>query len=1108
MHNTNQTHIELFFVNSLSTMKKNPMAKLISQISDPNVNPSQENKSIFEKYSDYAKHYSTLYGNKVAILMMVGSFYEIYGQRSDPCFAEIVSVCQLNTSEKKNVSIFMAGFPEYTLEKYLQLLSAANFTSVVIVQDEDSSNGTTKGAKKKHSVHSILSPGTYVPISVEQCSSGSNINASSTSNNIMCVWLSTYVPLHKTKSNIVCGISILNMFTGKSHLAEHIMPFENNATTFDEIERLVSVHNPCEVIFLYDLATVFVNNVGRDATGNQFQTMEANLMKRVKTYCGVTCDCVHEHHIKTSSAAGNCEKTQYLIYTLESIFGTESYTTIGEFHLYPTATKSYCFLLNFVKEHNPALIQKICAPTFANSGSNAVLANHALKQLNIIDDHSADSMRSGNLSSVLSFLNRACTTIGKRRVKEMMTTPTFDEEWLNREYDIVEAMLSSGPYDMMMFCRKQLTNVMDLEKVLRQIVLKRVPTGIIKPLYDSVQQVQQMDICLKELGPLTEYLGFQGPRGTDGSTGPKGTRGPQIKPNIDCVCDFVLKAIEAYIEMSKIDENGALNVFKKGIDANMDAMVAEYAEVTSHIDAIQAFFNMIMRSSSNSASSDDTDYVKICSTEKSGSTMQLTKTRAKTLKHLLEKKEYLVAPWYKTIETTGKFRGFPVNFIADVKFKGASTNNDEIVFEQLARLFTKSFQLELAIAKRNDELYASFVSDVLDADCFASIEAIVDYVRIIDVLQCRVYVAKKYKYCRPTIVGSSGPLDSPSDSSYMKAKGLRHVLIEHIQQNELYVANDVTLDGGGILLYGTNAVGKTSLIRAIGIAAILAQTGFFVPCTEFVYKPYRAFFTRILGVDNLYKGLSTFGVEMSELRMILKNADEYSMILGDELCSGTETQSALSIFVAGLMDLHEAQSSFIFATHFHEVVDYEEIKALTRLEMKHMAVFYDRENDCLVYDRTLREGAGDKMYGLEVCKSLHLPTEFLEKAFKIRSKYFSDAAPPLSHKTTKYNAKKVRGMCEMCETQMSTETHHLAMQANAEAEGIINKNHAGNLMALCEACHQEMHTVDSKEYSTKTESKADSKTDSNESSTVYYKTVKKVVKKKTTIGHMPYLKDN
>jgi 5-methylcytosine-specific restriction endonuclease McrA len=70
---------------------------------------------------------------------------------------------------------------------------------------------------------------------------------------------------------------------------------------------------------------------------------------------------------------------------------------------------------------------------------------------------------------------------------------------------------------------------------------------------------------------------------------------------------------------------------------------------------------------------------------------------------------------------------------------------------------------------------------------------------------------------------------------------------------------------------------------------------------------------------------------------------------------------------------------------------------------------------------------------------------------------------------------------------------------NAEAEGIINKNHAGNLMALCEACHQAMHTTTDKEHSNN---------DKNKESTVYYKTVKKVVKKKTTIGHIPYLQGN
>ena len=72
----------------------------------------------------------------------------------------------------------------------------------------------------------------------------------------------------------------------------------------------------------------------------------------------------------------------------------------------------------------------------------------------------------------------------------------------------------------------------------------------------------------------------------------------------------------------------------------------------------------------------------------------------------------------------------------------------------------------------------------------------------------------------------------------------------------------------------------------------------------------------IIGNDNISKGLSTFGVEMSELRVILNNCDNNSLILGDELCSGTETDSALSIFNASIEVMSERKSNFIFATHF------------------------------------------------------------------------------------------------------------------------------------------------------------------------------------------------
>ena len=296
---------------------------------------------------------------------------------------------------------------------------------------------------------------------------------------------------------------------------------------------------------------------------------------------------------------------------------------------------------------------------------------------------------------------------------------------------------------------------------------------------------------------------------------------------------------------------------------------------------------------------------------------------------------------------------------------------------------------------------------------------------------------------------------------------MRHCLIEQFQTNELYVTNDIVLGDGntdGILLYGTNAVGKTSFIKALGVAIIMAQSGLYVPCSEFNYMPYKYLFTRIIGNDNIFKGLSTFAVEMSELRTILRLSDNNSLILGDELCSGTETLSAISIFVAGIQQLHRCKSSFIFATHLHEIVDYSEISDLTSVKLKHMEVIYDKERDMLVYDRKLKDGPGNSMYGLEVCKSLDLPRHFLDAAYEIRMKYNPVARSILSLKTSHYNAKKIMGMCEKCNKKMGTEVHHLQHKSDANNQGIIvncdgifYKHNLANLMTLCEKCHNETH---------------------------------------------------
>ena len=58
----------------------------------------------------------------------------------------------------------------------------------------------------------------------------------------------------------------------------------------------------------------------------------------------------------------------------------------------------------------------------------------------------------------------------------------------------------------------------------------------------------------------------------------------------------------------------------------------------------------------------------------------------------------------------------------------------------------------------------------------------------------------------------------------------------------------------GMLLYGTNASGKSSLMKAVGLNIIMAQAGFYTASQEFTFSPYKHLFTRILNNDNIFKG--------------------------------------------------------------------------------------------------------------------------------------------------------------------------------------------------------------------------------------------------------------
>jgi DNA mismatch repair protein MutS len=998
--------------------------------------------ALVKEYFNLCNKYQNEYGSKTILLMQVGSFYECYGIKNkthntkenshDNDFEGEVNlkaskimdfsrICELNVVNKNTCvgeeNVVMAGFKVEFIEKYLRKIQESGYTCVVYKQDEAVKNTT-------RSLEGIYSPGTYF----------SN-DTTNLTNNLTCIWIELINNKFSNGKYVMVGMSNVDIFTGKTHIFEYKEIYIRNPTTFDELERFISIYNPSEVIFISNLS----DDENKDIIN--YVNIKTNAVHLINTITHDNNETLMTKRVK------NCEKQTYQREILEKFFKINDFELFFEnFYNNPIATQSFCYLLDFVFQHNQYLLHKIAEPFFDNFSDRLILANHSLKQLNIIDDNSYN----GKYSSVLKMLNGCLTPMGKRKFNHNFLNPTTNIGYLQKEYDITEYMLKKDNYEKyIVFLKQKLMEIKDFSKWERQIFIKKITPKTFYILHKNIKNVLDIFDFIKNDVTIFKYL-----HGHNSAI-----------HEVESYCLQISKYIEDNLLLNYAKDcdqydNFYINFFNQGVDKNLDEKTEFINRSEEQLESIRSYLNDLIQSKEKSTSKTSkksaSDYVKIHETEKNSYSLITTNRRCKLLEDCLPENE-------KSITLTS-------NFILHIKKKGfdyikQSAFNCFINNNQINELCKKISIAKSSIKQFISLAFSKFVED-FGEQFQKQIELVIEFITVVDILYAKTSVSKMYNYCKPTIVASS-----KDTKSFVDAKNIRHCLIEHLQNNELYVTNDIILGDGkvdGVLLYGTNAVGKTSLIRALGIAVIMAQSGMFVPCSEFSYIPYKYIFTRILGNDNIFKGLSTFAVEMSELRTILRCANENSLILGDELCSGTEITSAISIFVAGIQKLHSLKSSYIFATHLHEIVSYEEIANIDTLRLKHLEVIYDKEKDCLVYDRKLKDGPGNCMYGLEVCKSLSLPCDFMDNAYSIRMKYNKESGSILSLKGSHFNSKKLMGMCEQCGKNMGTEVHHLQHQCEADDEGYINqngykihKNNAANLITLCETCHNDFHSSQS-----------------------------------------------
>jgi DNA mismatch repair protein MutS len=263
----------------------------------------------------------------------------------------------------------------------------------------------------------------------------------------------------------------------------------------------------------------------------------------------------------------------------------------------------------------------------------------------------------------------------------------------------------------------------------------------------------------------------------------------------------------------------------------------------------------------------------------------------------------------------------------------------------------------------------------------------------VDVLLSLASVAEENRYVRPEV----------GDWSELTVRDGRHPVVERLLAGEEFVPNDVEFDAESrqiLLITGPNMAGKSTYLRQVALAVIMAQMGSFIPASSARIGIVDRVFTRIGATDALARGRSTFLVEMSETASILHAATTRSLILLDEIGRGTSTFDGLSIAWAVTEYLHnrdDARPWTMFATHYHELTELEDV--LPRL--KNMNVLVSEAGDSIVFLRRIVPGSADQSYGIEVAKLAGIPREVILRAREVlenleSTQYTADAVPRLA----------------------------------------------------------------------------------------------------------------
>ena len=703
----------------------------------------------------------------------------------------------------------------------------------------------------------------------------------------------------------------------------------------------------------------------------------------------------------------NTNKISYQQNIFDKIFKNHSNIfEITNLHINNWARLSLTNIFEYVKLHQENLINSLKLPEQFINNKYLYLGNHALEQLDVFNNNP-------NQKSLFEIINYTKTLIGKRYLKQQLSKPLVENNELHERYELISKLVKNDNYKIL---NDLLEDINDLERLIR-----RLEIGILHPyelnlLFLSYYQIKK----IIEFSEKNKIFSLN-----------------KSSIDIDNFLDYIKKTFNLNIIANLNFSN--FNEYDKNIFLNN-----KYNDITklyNEIETANSFMEKLQEKLSEYIEiKKDTTLIQLKYNERDGHYLLITSKRCSLLKTNLKE-------------------------VKEINVNGIILKVDELVFTELPKSsYTKInckkikeismsvVSLKIALAKL---IKLKFIEelDIITKQFSEILQYWSKNISFIDFINSGANCAIKNHYTQPIIVNN--------DVSYFKSTQLRHPIVENINNNFEYKTHDIELGGPnelcGILLYGINSSGKSTLMKSIGLNIILAQIGYFTASKSFEFMPYKSLFTRITGNDNLHRGLSSFMVEMVELTSILKRNNKNTMVIGDEICKGTEEKSANIIVAYMLKTLSDSNTSFITATHLHKLTSLEVVKSLKNVKAKHLKITCDSQNEKLIFDRQLSDGQGDSFYGLTVAKFLMKDNKFNEVTTEILNDYDN-----YDIKKSKYNSCNYLFNCEICKSKNNLETHHINFQKDFNSKNInekvlhIQKDANYNLVTLCSKCHDEV----------------------------------------------------